>query len=254
MPSFERDWEWLFRQVNQLVTRGSLCAEIRAILVCSATGWQNYATCLHISALPENECPQQHVFGSLALLRKQIRLSLISSESALIHAVTTWETVRYAVELGEPLAAFHTCFFGSQNRYGEHPVWMFQFGDRVDQGQTHAPSDPLLDLQVPLYKTVAEAAADWLSDPSIRQNYRPSCQYQCLLTSSRTVIEDVNAEKDGKLEVKIKALDSLSELFLKLSEVAENDIPVGQLQARVHSCPIYQPDRDARIVSWLQAA
>ncbi len=227
MPYFWKDWSWFSRSANTLISAGVKHAELRAVMVHASTGWQNYATYFYVPLLSSGDDvdnPRPQILGSLALMRKLVPVETLASYDDMIHAAASWEELGFS-QIPPALAKdFQVYFYGSHNRFGSFPVWTFEFGGRPSSGPQQLPAGPFLHPGFPLYESVAEAATDWLGDPSIAQNSFPVYAYLCLLRSSTAIIEDLSIEEEGKLIVEIKPLGSLNGMYLKLVAKHPGDI------------------------------
>lgn len=224
MPSFKKDWEWVLEKLKEARVRGNEYASVHAFLVKEKGDWKNYATCLQIPTLSPVEeigpC-REGVFGPLALMKKQVPLEEITSPETMAKVISTWDELDYFRVMEPNFAELYVYFYGRFNQYHSLPLWMFDFGERAKPGRPSAPG-PFLHPKFPPYESVAEAASDWLSDPSIVRNSHPTYQYRCFLASSRAFIQDLSKEADGKLVARIRALDSLSGLLVKMIAKGSN--------------------------------
>lgn len=225
MPSFRKDWEWFLEKLREVRARGNEYASVHAFLVKEKGDWKNYATCLQIPALsPDEEIKpcREGVFGPLALMKKRVSLEEITSPETVAEVISTWDELDYFQAMEPNFAELYVYFYGRFNQYHSLPLWMFDFGEKAEPGRPSTPSGPFLHSKFPPYESVAEAASDWLSDPSIVRNGHPTYRYRCFLTSSRALIQDLSKEVGGKLVARLKALDSLSGLLIKMIAKGSN--------------------------------
>jgi len=217
MPSFEKDLNWLLEEIQRIAKQSQAYAEIRAVLIQDAKRWHNYATRLEVPSLFPAEAEAEskpQIYDSLALLRKAVPLLDIASTEALQSQLSNWPELDASWEMDLQMS-IHATFWGGRNRYHRLPVWMFDLHNKKETDRVSPSHGPFLDPSLPVYYSVSHAAAVWLGDPGLEQQYRASYPYQCVLAASRATIEDLELRDDALL-IHARAVDQVEDMYCKI--------------------------------------